>query len=155
LFARTSTAPALPKKDDDQAIGHSRGGLSTKIHALVDALGNPLAFLLTPGQAHDLVGADALLPQMAADLLIADKAFDADKRVRDPLAAQGKSAVIPSRANRVLPPDFDPQLYQTRHLIENFFCKLKQFRAIATRYDKTARNFLAAIHLAAAIIWLN
>ena len=67
-----STAPARPKKDEDQAIGRSRGGRSTKIHALVDALGNPLALLLTPGQAHDLVGADALLPQMAADLLIAD-----------------------------------------------------------------------------------
>ena len=155
MFGRTSTAPAPPKKDDDQAIGHSRGGLSTKIHALVDALGNPLAFLLTPGQAHDLVGADALLPKMAADLLIADRAFDADKRVREPLAATGKSAVIPPRPNRVKLPDFDPQLYKARHLIENFFCKLKQYRAIATRYDKTARNFLAAIHLAAAIIWLN
>jgi transposase len=67
--------------------------LSTKIHALVDALGNPLAFLLSAGQAHDLVGADALLPQMAADRLIADKAFDADARVREPLARAGKSAV--------------------------------------------------------------
>ena len=152
---RTSTAPALPKKDEDPAIGKSRGGLSTKIHALVDALGNPLAFLLTPGQTHDLVGADALLPQMAADTLIADKAFDADARVREPLAAAGKSAVIPPRPNRLTPPDFDRDLYKARHLIENFFCKLKQFRAIATRYDKTARNFLAAIHLAAAIIWLN
>jgi transposase len=129
--------------------------LSTKIHALVDALGNPLAFLLTPGQTHDLVGADALLPQMAADTLIADKAFDADARVREPLAAAGKSAVIPPRQKRLTPTQFDRDLYKARHLIENFFCKLKQFRAIATRYDKTARNFLAAIHLAAAIIWLN
>jgi transposase len=129
--------------------------LSTKIHALVDALGNPLAFLLTPGQAHDLVGADALLPQMTADRLIADKAFDADQRIRQPLAAAGKSAVIPPRDHRRAVPDFDPELYKARHLIENFFCKLKQFRAIATRYDKTAKNFLAAIHLAAAITWLN
>jgi transposase len=143
------------KKDQDQAIGHSRGGLSTKIHALVDALGNPLAFLLTPGQAHDLAGADALLPHMAANRLIADKAFDADQRVRQPLAAAGKSAVIPPRDHRRSAPDFDPELYKARHLIENFFCKLKQSRAIATRYDKTARNFLAAIHRAAAIIWLN
>ena len=129
--------------------------MSTKIHALADALGNPLAFLLTPGQTHDLVGADALLPQMAADTLIGDKAFDADARVREPLAAAGKSAVIPPKPNRLTPPDFDRNLYKERHLIENFFCKLKQFRAIATRYDKTARNFLAAVHLAAAIIWLN
>jgi transposase len=129
--------------------------LSSKIHALVDALGNPLAFLLTPGQAHDLAGADALLPQMAAGRLIADKAFDADARVLEPLARAGKSAVIPPRPNRLTPRDFDRHLYKERHLIENFFCKLKQFRAIATRYDKTAQNFLAAIHLAAAIISLN
>jgi transposase len=129
--------------------------LTTKIHALVDALGNPLRFLLTPGQVHDLVGADALLPQMAANVLIADKAFDADDRVIRPLASAGKSAVIPPRQNRTTPRPFDQELYKTRHLIENFFCKLKQFRAIATRYDKTARNFLAAVHLAAATIWLN
>jgi transposase len=112
-------------------------------------------FLLTPGQAHDLDGADALLPHMAADVLIADKAFDADKRVRERLAAAGKAAVIPPMTHRRVPLDFDRELYKERHLIENFFCKLKQFRAIATRYDKTARNFLAAIHLAAATIWLN
>ena len=128
--------------------------MSTKIHALVDALGNPLRFLLTPGQAHDLIGADALLPQMAAEVLIADKAYDADDRVLKPLASAGKSAVIPPRQHRTEPRQFDEALYQTRHLIENFFCKLKQFRAIATRYDKTARNFLAALHLAAATIWL-
>ena len=143
------------KKDRDQAIGRSRGGLSTKIHALVDALGNPLAFLLTAGQAHDLAGADELLPHMAASRLIADKAFDADARVLEPLARAGKSAVIPPRPNRLTPREFDRHLYKERHLIENFFCKLKQFRAIATRYDKTARNFLAAIYLASAIIWLN
>ena len=114
-----------------------------------------MAFTLTPGQAHDLVGADALLPQMIADRLIADRAFDADARVLEPLAAAGRSAVIPPRSNRRTLRDFDRELYKQRHLIENFFCKLKQFRAIATRYDKTARNFLAAIHLAAAIIWLN
>jgi transposase len=129
--------------------------LSTKIHALADALGYPIAFILTPGEAHDLVGADALLPQMAAEVLIADKAFDADARVHEPLANAGKSAVIPPRPNRVNPHPFDRKLYKARHLIENFFCKLKQFRGIARRYDKTARNFLAAVHLAAATIWLD
>jgi hypothetical protein len=113
-FAPISTAPAPPKKDDAQAIGHSRGGLSTKIHALVDALGNPLGFLLTPGQAHDLAGADALLPQMTADRLIADKAFDADQRVRQPLAALGKSAVIPPRDHRRTVSDFGPDRYKAR-----------------------------------------
>jgi transposase len=129
--------------------------LSTKIHALVDALGNPLGFHLTGGEAHDLVGADHLLPDMQADTLIADKAFDADKRVIEPLSAAGKTVVIPPRSNRRSPRSFDRDLYKARHLIENFFSKLKQYRAIATRYDKTARNFLAAVHLAASAIWLN
>jgi len=122
---------------------------------LVDALGNPIGFFLTPGQAHDLQGADALLPDMQADTLLADKAFDADERVIEPLLAAGKSPVIPSKSNRKIPRALDKEMYKARHLIENFFCKLKQFRAIATRYDKTARNFLAAIHLVAATIWLN
>jgi transposase len=100
--AHQHSAGALKKKDERQAIGRSRGGLSTKIHALADALGRPLALLLTPGQAHDLVGADALLPQMAANLLIADRAFDADKWVLYLLAAAGKSAVIPPRPNRLI-----------------------------------------------------
>jgi transposase len=92
---------------------------------------------------------------MQADTLIADKAFDAEERVIGPLAAAGKTAVIPSRANRQTPRKYDHHLYRARHLIENFFAKLKQFRAIATRYDKTARNFLAAVHLTASAIWLN
>jgi transposase len=150
-----SIAPALKKDGEDQAIGRSKGGLSTKIHALVDALGNPLVFLLTPGQAHDLEGADALLPQMQADALLADKAFDADERVIEPLLAAGKTAVIPPKSNRKVKRSYNKEMYKARHLIENFFCKLKQYRAIATRYDKTARNFLAGIHLAAAVIWLN
>ena len=129
--------------------------MSTKIHATVDALGNPVGFFLTGGEAHDLVGADHLLPEMQAGTLIADKAFDADKRVIEPLAAAGKTAVIPPTANRTSERGYDRELYKARHLIENFFAKLKQFRAIATRYDKTARNFLAAVHLAASIIWLN
>jgi transposase len=129
--------------------------LSTKIHAVVDALGNPIGFHLTPGQAHDLEGADELLPQLEADTLLADKAYDADKRVIAPLVAAGKEPVIPPKSNRKDRRFYDKELYKARSLIENFFCKLKQFRAIATRYDKTAQNFLAAVHLAAAVIWLN
>ena len=129
--------------------------MSTKIHALVDALGNPLEFLLTPGQAHDLEGADAFLPLLQADALIADKAFDADQRVIQPLLSAGKTPVIPSRPQRKAPRDYDRDLYAARHLIENFFCKLKQFRAIATRYDKRASNFLAGIYAASILIWLK
>jgi transposase len=147
--------PAPKKAGEDPAIGRSRGGPSTKIHTLVDALGNPVGFHLTGGEAHDLVGADHLLPDMQADILIADKACDAEQRVLEPLAAAGKSAVIPPKANRTSPRQDDQHLYNTRHLIENLFAQLKQFRAIATRYDKTARNFLAAVYLTASIVWLN
>ncbi len=147
-------APAPLKKEQDEAIGRSRGGLSTKIHATVDALGNPTGFHLTGGQVCDLDSADVLLPAIAASVVLADKGYDAEARVIAPLAQAGKAAVIPSKRNRTMPRPFDKQLHQARHLIENFFAKLKQFRAIATRYDKTARNFLAAIHLAAAAIWL-
>ena len=121
----------------------------------MDALGNPTSFALTPGQAHDLEGADLLLPAIQADIVIADKAYDADERVIRPLEQAGKTFVIPPRSNRNNPRLYDRELYKARHLIENFFARLKQFRGIATRYDKTARNFLAAIYLAASLIWLN
>ena len=87
--------------------------------------------------------------------MIADKGFDADERVIDPLEKAGKSTVISPKANRKHKRDYDKELYKARHLIENFFAKPKQFRAIATRYDKRAINFLAGIYLAAIIIWLN
>ena len=143
------------KKDRDQAIGRSKGGLSTKIHAICDALGNPTRFHLTGGEAHDLQGADVLLKDLEAGALLADKAYDAQERVRDMLAQKQCEAVIPSKSNRKNPKPYDKELYKARHLIENLFARLKQYRAIATRYDKTARNFLGAIYLAASVIWLN
>lgn len=115
--------------------------MSTKIHATTDALGNPLGFHLTPGQVCDLDGADVLLPTLVADTVLANKAYDADKRVIEPLQAQGKTAVIPPKANRTTAHEYDKELYKARHLIENFFARLKQYRAIATRYDKRAVNF--------------
>jgi transposase len=110
---------------------------------------------LSPGQACDLDGAQQLLPAVQADTIVADKGYDADARVIEPLESAGKKVVIPPKRNRRCPRSYDKHLYKARHLIENFFCKLKQFRAIATRYDKTARNFLAAVQLASATIWLN
>jgi transposase len=107
----------------------------------VDALGNPTGFLLTPGQACDLEGADALLPALEAPIVIADKGYDADQRVLQSLAQAGKTAVIPPKANRTDQRDYDKDLYQARHRIENFFCKLKQFRAIATRYERRPAIF--------------
>ena len=121
----------------------------------MDALGNPLSFHLTPGQACELEGADKLLPDLAADTVLADKAYDADERVIELLEAQGKTAVIPPKRNRKQQRQYDEELYKARHLIENFNAKLKQYRAIATRYDKRGVNFLGAIYLAASVIWLN
>jgi transposase len=118
-------------------------------------LGNPTGFHLTPGQAHDLEGADALLEHLEAEALLADKAYDADERVLNKLCERNIEAVIPPKSNRKIQRGYDTELYKDRHLIENLFAKLKQYRAIATRYDKTADNFLGAIYLAASIIWLN
>ena len=129
--------------------------MSTKIYAVCDALGNPTQFHLTPGQAHDLNGADALLPNVEAEFFLADRAYDAQERVIEKLEAKGCEVVIPSTSRRNQERDYDRHLYKARHLIENFFAKLKQYRAIATRYDKRASNFLGAIHLAASVIWLN
>ncbi len=100
--------------------------MSTKIHAITDALGNPMGFHLTPGQACDLDGADKLIPQLQSNTLLADKGYDADKRVITKLTAQGKTAVIPPRRHRKKLRTYDRHLYKARHLIENFFAKLKQ-----------------------------
>jgi len=131
--------------------------LSTKIHATCDALGNPTGFHLTPGQAHDLQGADALLPGILRKVkaFLADKAYDAAERVLDLLDQADVEAVIPPKTNRIEQREYDEEMYKWRHLIENFFAKLKQYRAIATRYDKTAENFLGAIYMAGATILLN
>ena len=131
--------------------------MSTKLHATCDALGNPISFCLTPGQASDLTGADVLLPDLVKRVhaLLADTAYDAQERVLDVLERAEVTSVIPPRANRLQPRPYDKHLYQARHLIENFFAKLKQYRALATRYDKRAVSFLGAIYLAASVILLN
>jgi transposase len=118
----------------------------------VDALGNPTSLHLTAGQTSDLEGADVLLGSLPASTVIADKGYDADERVLKRLEQAGKTRVIPPKANRKQQREYDEELYKARHLIENFYAKLKQFRAIATRYDKTARNFLAAIYFASVLI---
>jgi transposase len=134
----------------DQAIGRSRGGLTTKIVALVDALGNLVRFVLLPGQRHDTIGVPPLIEGVAFGALLGDRAFDVDW-LRAELDARGAAAVIPPKANRKTRFDFDRDAYRWRHLIENCFAKLKEFRAVATRYDKTDDSFRATINLAAAI----
>ena len=141
-------------QDGAQAIGRSRGGLTTKIHVLVDALGNPVEVMLSPGQDHDLTCAEALIEAVDPGALIADKAFDADPFIGT-LDARAITPVIPPKSNRKTPRRCDFALYCERNLIERFFNKLKQFRAIATRYDKLAKIFLAGVQLACAAILLN
>jgi transposase len=153
-IVRAHQHSAGAQKRRDQAIGRSRGGLTTKIHALVDALGNPANLMLTAGQIHDLACAQDLIENADPEALIADKAYDADPLI-DSLAEREITPVIPPKSNRKTKRDCDFALYRERNLIERFFNKIKHFRAIATRYDKLARNFLAAVQLVSAIILLN
>jgi transposase len=133
------------------AIGRSRGGLTSKIVALVDALATLVRFVLLPGQRHDSVAVAPLIEGVSFDAWLGDKAFDAD---RPPAALddRGAAAVIPPRSNRKVMIDYDTQMSRWRHLVENYFAKIKEFRSIATRYDKTAESFSANINLAAASI---
>jgi transposase len=149
--------PVLKKNDGvetDEALGRSRGGFSTKIHVLVDALGNPLDFLLTAGQVADVTQAEALLTGRQAQYGIMDKAYDADKVLKK-LELQGIIPVIPPKSNRKHQRDYDRHIYKERHLIECFIGKLKQFRRVFSRFDKIAANFMHFIRFAAALIWLR
>ena len=119
--------------------------------ALVDALGNLARFVLLPGQRHDSVGVDPLIQDVEFAALIADKAFDHNS-LRARLNERGAAAVIPSTAARKTPIFYDAEMYKWRHLIENCFQRLKEFRRIATRYDKTDTSFAAAIHLVAGFL---
>ena len=135
-----------------QAIGHSKGGLTTRIHTRTDALGKPTGFYLTGGAAHDLFGSDELLDVSISHTWLADKAYDTNARVIEPIKAVQSNAVILSKCHRLQLRDLDKELYKARHLIGKFFAKTKQYRAIATRYDKLARHFLSAIHLVSCVI---
>ena len=136
-------------------MGRSRGGLTTKIHALVDANGLPVRLKLTEGQAHDgQSAADMLAGLGPSQILMADRAYDSDA-LRQMMAAQGAWANIKPMPRRVNVPAFSPFLYRYRNLVERFFNKLKHFRAVATRYEKLAANYLALVKLAATRIWLR
>jgi transposase len=127
--------------------------LSTKIHALVEGLGILARFRLTAGQAGDNPQALPLLEGITPVWLAADRAYDADDLL-DSLAARRIGAVIPPRKNRSIQRTYDRHLYKSRNLIERFFCRIKQFRRIATRYDKLAERFASFIALGASVIWL-
>ena len=128
--------------------------MTTKIHVIVDAFGNPLALSLTGGQVHDITQAETLIAQVEPEAVLADKGYDSDGFIAS-LESRDIEAVIPPKANRKIKRECDFALYAERNLIERFFQYIKQFRGIATRYEKTARNFLAGLHLVCALAWLK
>ena len=135
-------------------MGRSRGGLTSKIHAVVDANGLPVQLGLTPGEAHDNRLCSVLLNGLnRRTILLADRGYDADW-IRELANQQGAWANIPAKRNRKEAICFSPYLYRARNLVERFFNKIKQCRRIATRYDKLAANYLAFIKLASICIWL-
>jgi len=136
-------------------MGRSRGGLTTKIHALVDRFGLPIVLKLTEGQAHDgKSAADMLGSVRKGDTLLADRAYDSNA-LREDLARRGARGEIKPMPGRLIPPRFSRRLYKRRNAVERFFNKLKHFRAVATRYDKRDDNYLAAVKLAALRIWMR
>lgn len=134
-----------------EALGRSRGGFSTKIHVACDGLGQPVKIILTPGQAHDVTQGPALIAGSKAKQMIADKAYDSDAFLVD-IARQEAEAVIPPRSNRTEQRPYDKETYKTRNVVERFINVLKQCRRVATRYEKTARNFLGMVQLAAIFV---
>jgi transposase len=136
-------------------MGRSRGGLTTKIHALVDAEGLPVRLQLTEGQVNDCTQAKILLDTLEeGTILLADKGYDTED-IRATAEKAGAFANIPAKRNRTKSFAFSPFLYRYRNLVERFFGKLKQARGIATRYDKRADNFLAAIKIFSARLWIK
>lgn len=146
--------PPAEKKGDDHAVDCSRGGLSTKINAIVDESGLPVRLILTAGQPYDLKGAPELLAGLKCGHVVADRGYDA-VALLDLIRTSGAEAHIPSTSQRLIHRSVDRRIYRQRNLIERFFCKLKHFRRVATRFDKLARNFLANVALASARLWLR
>ena len=156
IRAHACAAGAAGSCAENEALGRSRGGFGTKIHAVTDAPGNPLDFILTGGQASDIGQAEALLqltPE-GAQKLAADKGYDSDKFVAA-LEARGMEAIIPPRVNRISPRECDGFAYKERHLIECFFGKIKHYRRIFSRFEKLKRNYMGFLRLAAVLIWLR
>ena len=143
----------MRQKNDQacEAEGKSCGGLSTKIQAAVDALGNPVRFLITEGQSSEYGQADALIEGFEAEFILADKGYDSDAFVQS-VSDSGAAAVIPPRKNRVEGRDYDKTIYKERNQVERLFQKLKHYRRIATRYERLARNYMAMLSFVATII---
>lgn len=140
--------------NETQALGRSKGGFTTKIHALVDGLGNPIKFILTGGHRNDITQAAELLKEQRNTIVLADKGYDSQEFVNT-LESQCCIATIPSKKNAKKPRDIDKEQYKERFLIEAFFSKMKHFRRVFSRFDKTTTAFSGFLHLAGALIWMR
>lgn len=139
---------------EHQALGRSCGGFSSKIHAKVDSFGMPLNFVLTAGQEHEINSAEVLLGDDVSDYLLADRGYDCDA-LREKLTVRGTEPVIPGKRNRIKEIKHDAHIYKERNCIERFFNRIKHFRRIATRYDKTSIMFMGALIVTGILIWLK
>jgi transposase len=139
---------------EEQALGRSRGGFGTKIHTAVTGLGLPVKLILTGGQAADVSQAKTLIEGVPFEVAIGDKGYDSEEVVRA-IEAEGGEAVIPSRKNRTIQREIDWSRYKDRNLVERFWSKVKQYRRVATRFEKKAQNFLAFVHMASIMILLQ
>jgi transposase len=138
------------------ALGRSRGGFSTKIHARTNAEGLPIGIVITPGQAHDVTAYPALMEEVDdnPEQMLADKGYDSDA-VRDDIQKRGGEALIPTRATRKVQHLVDKAIYALRNRIERFFNKIKNSRRVATRYDKLVESFAAFVLLATVRLWIR
>ena len=146
--------PPAPKKSEGQALGRSRGGFSSKIHITVDALGNPLRFRLSPGQAHDINQARDLVEGFAFQRVIADRGYASQEFV-DSLLERGIEVVIPPHPRAKEQREYDRWLYRERHLVECFINKIKHFRRVFSRFEKLDTSYLGFLHLVGTLIWLR
>lgn len=137
-----------------QGLGRSKGGFTTKIHAAVDALGNPLNFIITAGERHDITQAEALIEGLSGAIVIADRGYDSEA-FRAKIEQQNCVPVIPSRSNRKKIILYDKHIYKERNLVECFFSRIKHYRRIFSRFDKMLRNYQSFLHFAAALVWLR
>lgn len=140
--------------NEKHSLGRSKGGFTTKVHALCDGLGSPLKFILTPGQAHDITQAEKLIENIDSGNVLADKGYDSDDFLRF-VEKQGCVPVIPPRKNRIEQRSYDKNLYKERHLIECFFGKIKHFRRVFSRFDKSSSSFMAFLNFVSIFIWLR
>ena len=155
LALKSMKALTAGKKTENKAVGRTKGGLNTKIHAITDGLGNPVAFLLSPANDHDSTRAIELMKKtdITGSNFLGDKAYGT-KEIIAYIKEHGATVVIPPKSNAKEPWEIDYCLYKERHLIECFFQKIKWFRRVATRYDKLDKSFLAFVYMAAVMIWL-